>query len=48
MSSEKFENDVFDIYDFEKSVEQYSSIGGTSKKSVLDQVNHFKSKYQIE
>lgn len=43
--SSYFEGDVFEIYDFEKSVEQYTSIGGTAKNSVLQQIITFKSKY---
>jgi hypothetical protein len=43
--SEHFDTDVADVYNFEKSVEQYSSVGGTAKSSVLQQINHFKPKY---
>ncbi|RMZ94024.1 argininosuccinate lyase, partial [Brachionus plicatilis] len=39
-----FEKDVVEIYDFEKSVEQYTSIGGTAKNAVLEQINTFKTK----
>lgn len=45
--SDHFEMDVFDIYDFEKSIEQYNSIGGTAKNSVLEQIQKFNSKYNI-
>eukprot|EP01135_Chromosphaera_perkinsii_P010756 Nk52_evm35s2209 gene=Nk52_evmTU35s2209 len=37
-----FEEDVKSIWDFEKSVEQYSSSGGTSKSSVLEQIANMK------
>lgn len=40
-----FESDVQDVYNFENSVEQYKSIGGTAKSSVMTQINHFKSKH---
>ncbi|CAG9798630.1 unnamed protein product [Chironomus riparius] len=36
--SEKFNDDIFDIFSFEKSVEQYQAIGGTSRNSVLSQI----------
>jgi len=36
---------VESVYDFEKSVEQYSSVGGTAKVAVQQQINHFKLKY---
>lgn len=36
--NEKFSEDVFDIFSFESSVEQYQATGGTSKKSVLEQI----------
>lgn len=42
---EHFDTDVQDVYNFEKSVEQYSSVGGTAKSSVQGQINHFKPKY---
>ncbi|XP_055710154.1 argininosuccinate lyase [Phlebotomus papatasi] len=34
-----FEEDILRIWDFENSVEQYSSVGGTSKKSVESQIS---------
>ena len=43
--SERFEADVVEVYNFENSVEQYSSIGGTAKSSVLTQINNFKMKH---
>ena len=41
---EKFGDDVSGIWDFERSVETRSSFGGTSKGSVLQQVELLKSK----
>lgn len=41
--SEKFGADVHDIWSFEKSVEQYTATGGTSLKSVRDQIAGLKS-----
>ena len=43
--SEHFDSDVKEVYDFEKSVEQYSSIGGTAQSSVLEQIKYFKIKF---
>lgn len=40
-----FDSDVMEIYNFENSVEQYASKGGTAKLSVLEQINNFKQKY---
>ena len=45
--SEFFDFDVEDVLNFEKSVEKYSSIGGTAKVAVEQQINHFKKKYSI-
>lgn len=39
----KFKDDVFDIWSFEKSVEQYTAVGGTSLKSVKEQIAFLKS-----
>lgn len=36
--SEKFEEDVFDVYSFEASVERRNAIGGTSKEMVERQI----------
>lgn len=41
--NDKFTEDVYDIWSFEKSVEQYKVTGGTSKKSVLDQIKFLKN-----
>lgn len=46
-SSEHFDSDITDVYNFEKSVEQYSSIGGTAKNSVMAQISHFGAKYSL-
>lgn len=40
--SEKFTDDIYDIFSFESSVEQYQAIGGTSRKSVLNQIAYLK------
>jgi argininosuccinate lyase len=39
---DKFSDDVFHIWNFEKSVEQYKATGGTSMKSVKDQIAFLK------
>ncbi len=39
-----FGEDVMQVWDFEKSVEQRASLGGTSKKTVLLQVKEIKEK----
>ena len=36
--SDKFDGDFVDIWNYDKSVDQYSSIGGTSKSAVLAQI----------
>lgn len=41
--NDKFTIDVHDIWSFEKSVEQYQAAGGTSMKSVKDQIAFLKS-----
>lgn len=43
--SESFDEDVFEIFKFEKSVEQYKSIGGTAKSSIIEQIKFFKNIY---
>lgn len=40
--NDKFSDDVYEIFNFQKSVEQYQAIGGTSKKSVLFQIQAMK------
>lgn len=42
---DRFESDVTSIYNFENSVEQYTSVGGTAKSAVVAQIGHFKAKY---
>nr|CAG8524212.1 11408_t:CDS:2 [Entrophospora candida] len=37
-----FESDVQEIWDYEKSIENRSSLGGTSKKTVLEQIEKLK------
>lgn len=39
MNSEDFKEDIFKVWNFESSVEQYSAIGGTAKSCVLEQIN---------
>ena len=36
--SDKFAKDIEEVWDFESSVEQYTSAGGTSKSCVLEQI----------
>jgi len=38
-----FEGDVAEIWDFERSVENRYSIGGTSRKTVLQQIQDLKT-----
>ncbi|CAG8540634.1 1846_t:CDS:2 [Paraglomus occultum] len=38
-----FDNDIFEIWDFEKSVENRSSLGGTSKQTVIEQIRILRS-----
>lgn len=40
--NEKFTEDVYGIFNFERSVEQYQATGGTSRKSVLEQIAFMK------
>lgn len=40
--SAKFDDDVQDIWSFEKSVEQYKAAGGTSYQSVKNQIESLK------
>ncbi|VEN51442.1 unnamed protein product [Callosobruchus maculatus] len=41
--SPHFDADVKKIWDYDNSVEQYQAIGGTSKKSVLEQIHELKA-----
>lgn len=45
--SELFDQSIEKVYNFEKSVEQYSSIGGTAKIAVKQQIKHFSDKYKF-
>lgn len=38
-----FEDDVVDVWNFEKSIESRNTSGGTSKSSVQDQIDQLKS-----
>lgn len=40
--SEIFSEDIYNIFSFEHSVEQYQAVGGTSRKSVLNQITCLK------
>ena len=42
-----FEADVMQVWDFEKSVEQRCSLGGTSKRTVLIQIEEMKKQIGI-
>lgn len=37
-----FTEDVSQVWNYRNSVEQYTSIGGTSTKSILDQIERLK------
>ena len=39
--SAKFESDILDIFDYEKSMEQYNAKGGTGSKSISWQIDVF-------
>ena len=41
---ELFDDDVLDIWDFERSIEQRCSLGGTSRKTVLLQTKELAEK----
>lgn len=41
--SDKFGDDVTSVWDFENSVEQYTSTGGTAKASVSQQIKHMET-----
>jgi len=41
--SEFFDSDVESVWNFENSVEQYQAKGGTSKSSVLAQIEHVRN-----
>ena len=45
--ADKFDQDIHELYNFEKSVEQYKSIGGTARQSVKNQLEHFKTVYKL-
>ena len=45
--SDEFDSDVKNLYDFERSIEQYTSTGGTARMAILSQLSHFKSKYTL-
>ena len=42
----EFEEDVKDVWDFERSIEQRCSLGGTSRKTVQIQIQQLKEKLQ--
>ena len=41
-----FESDVSLVWNYENSVEQYTSVGGTSKKAVLQQIETMETALQ--
>jgi argininosuccinate lyase len=41
-----FEDDVLQVWDFERSIEQRCSLGGTSRKTVLLQIKQLKEKLE--
>ena len=43
----KFDDDVFDIWSFERSVEQYNAPGGTSLQSVKEQIAFLKKYVEL-
>ncbi|GAB6026464.1 hypothetical protein CHUAL_012659 [Chamberlinius hualienensis] len=45
--SDKFEADIVTIWNYEASVEQYKSIGGTCKANCQQQINHLKAKLGV-
>lgn len=45
--SPKFEKSILEIFDFEKSVEQYNVEGGTAKSSVIYQINQLQQKTSV-
>ncbi len=47
LKSSSFEADVQAVYNFENSVEQYVSLGGTAKSAVQTQIKNFKDKYLL-
>lgn len=42
--SDQIQEDVLQLWNYETSVEQYSAVGGTSKSSVLEQINTLKER----
>lgn len=42
--SSKFDADVSAVWNYEHSVEQYTSTGGTAKSAVLDQITKMEEK----
>lgn len=47
MDSPFFDATVNEIWNFEKSCEQYSAVGGTSKTSVIQQIKKLEDFIQI-
>ena len=38
----RFDQDVLDVFDYQRSVEMKSAVGGTSKSAVMEQINLLK------
>ena len=39
---QRFDRDVLDVFDYQRSVEMKSAIGGTSKSAVMEQIKLLK------
>lgn len=48
LSSPLFDKDVSSVWDYIKSVEQYSAPGGTARSSVTAQIEHFRTWLQAQ
>lgn len=44
---DKFEEDVMEVFDFERSVEKRAAVGGPCRKRVLQQIEEIKAKIEI-
>ncbi len=47
-SSPLFDKDISSVWDYIKSVEQYSAPGGTARSSVTAQIEHFRTWLQSQ
>lgn len=48
VSSPLFDKDVSSVWDYIRSVEQYSAPGGTAKSSITAQIEHFRTWLQAQ